>query len=97
MIYAHTCFPLRNRRAYCANITPSTEVLQEMMLIACYVWDNTSVLLVVPKHCKRKICSLFKGLDYIYADSVFDVKDTYIHTSKYQMLQFKTVTKYGVA
>lgn len=75
MISAHTCFPLRNRWAYCANITPRTEILQDMT--ACYMWDYTSVLLIAPKPCKRKICSLFEGLNYIYTDSIFDVKDMY--------------------
>lgn len=85
MIYAHTCFPLRNRRAYCANITPSTEKLQDMMPTAYYMWDYTSVLLVAPEVCERKICSLFEGLNYIYTDSIFDVKNkcVYIYTSKY--------------
>lgn len=75
MIYVHTCFPLRNRRAYCANITLSTEKLQDMMLTARYMWDYTSA----PKPYKRKICSVFEGLNYIYTDSIFDVKDMYIY------------------
>lgn len=48
------------------------------------MWDYTSVLLVAPKSCKKKICIWFECLSYIYTDSTFYVKA--IHTSSYYVI-----------